>query len=267
MEFHDFSSRRACRSGRARFRRSWRGSCSLQSRAEALFPDCSLASPATGASSPRRTRRLRAVPALSTFRMLAADRDAPQAETHIGLASGLRGDLRPPPVRPCGKRRSRRRSRAGKSEEDAPHQRRGDDAGRPSAELSDTRRRGSAHARRSTPRGEEAVFGRQSIAARNAAKAQGAATRGAGERPRPPGDATSTRGAMRGSFRRRQRSGTFEAEPSRAGLRPEGVYAYAENIRRAQSASRAAGPSAVGEGRRSRQLWSGSTVAAKSPAR
>ena len=54
-----------------------------------------------------------------------------------------------------------------------------------SAELSDTRRSGSADARRSTPRGEEAVSGRRSIAARNAAKAPGAATSGAGARPRP----------------------------------------------------------------------------------
>ena len=63
------------------------------------FADCFLASPATGASSPRRTRRLRPK-GLSTFRMLAADQDAPLAETRIGLASGLRGDLRPPPERP-----------------------------------------------------------------------------------------------------------------------------------------------------------------------
>ena len=54
-----------------------------------------------------------------------------------------------------------------------------------SAELSDTRRSGSADARRSTPRGEEAVSGRRSIAARNAAKAPGATTGGAGARPRP----------------------------------------------------------------------------------
>ena len=47
-----------------------------------------------------------------------------------------------------------------------------------SAELSDTRRRGSSDARRSTPRGEEVVFNRRSIATRNAAKATGAATRG-----------------------------------------------------------------------------------------
>ena len=53
-----------------------------------------------------------------------------------------------------------------------------------SAELSDTRRRGSSHARRSTPRGEEAVSGRRSIAARNAAKAPGAATGRTGARPR-----------------------------------------------------------------------------------
>ena len=35
-------------------------------------------------------------------------------------------------------------------------------------------------------------------------------------------------GAMRGLLRRRQRGGTRENETSRAGLRPEGVYVYAE---------------------------------------
>ena len=57
-------------------------------------------------------------------------------------------------------------------------------------------------------------------------------------------------------------SGTdcFRACADSAGLAPDGVYAYAENIRRAQSASREAGASAVGDGRRSRQHWSGSTV-------
>ncbi len=35
-------------------------------------------------------------------------------------------------------------------------------------------------------------------------------------------------GAMRGLLRRRQRGGTCENEASRAGLRPDGVYVYAE---------------------------------------
>ena len=96
-----------------------------------------------------------------------------------------------------------------------------------SAELSDTRRRGSPHARRSSPRGEEVVFNRRRIATRNAAKATGAATRGAGARPRPLAGATNTRGAMGGKFRRRKPSTPKPVEAGCAGLRPGGVYAYA----------------------------------------
>ena len=97
-----------------------------------------------------------------------------------------------------------------------------------SAELSDTRRRGSPHARRSTPRGEEVVFNRRSIATRNAAKATGAAARGAGARPRPVAGATNTRGAMGGKFRRRQPSTPKPVAAGCVGLRPDGVYAYAK---------------------------------------
>ena len=110
-----------------------------------------------------------------------------------------------------------------------------------SAELSDTRRRGSSDARRSTPRGEEVVFNRQSIAARNAAKATGAVMRGAGARPRPVAGATNTRGAMGGKFRRRQPSTPKPVEAGCAGLRPDGVYAYA-----ARSHGRADRPSGTG---------------------
>ena len=110
-----------------------------------------------------------------------------------------------------------------------------------SAELSDTRRRGSSHARRSTPRGEEAVSGRRCIAARNAAEATGAATRGAGARPRPVAGATNTRGAMGGKFRRRQPGTPKPIAAGCAGLRPDGVYAYAE-----RSHGRAGRPSGTG---------------------
>ena len=120
-----------------------------------------------------------------------------------------------------------------------------------SAELSDTRRRGSSHTRRSTPRGEEDVSGRQSIAARNAAEATGAATRGAGARPRPVAGATNTRGAMGGKFRRRQPGTPKPVAAGCAGLRPDGVYAYAE-----RSHGRAGRPSGTGR-----------TVAAKLAAR
>ena len=54
----------------------------------------------------------------------------------------------------------------------------------PSGELSDTRRLGSADARWYTSQGEEAVFRRRSIAARNAVKAPRETARGAGARPR-----------------------------------------------------------------------------------
>ena len=36
--------------------------------------------------------------------------------------------------------------------------------------------------------------------------------------------------ALRGLLRRRQRGGTHENETSRAGLRPDGVYVYAERL-------------------------------------
>ena len=110
-----------------------------------------------------------------------------------------------------------------------------------SAELSDTRRRGSSDARRSTPRGEEVVFNRRSIATRNAAKATGAPPRGAGGRPRPLADATNTRGAMGGKFRRRKPSTPKPIEAGCAGLRPEGVYAYATGRMDAHAARAAQG--------------------------
>ena len=120
-----------------------------------------------------------------------------------------------------------------------------------SAELSDTRRRGSSHARRSTPRGEEAVSGRRCIAARNAAEATGAATRGAGARPRPVAGATNTRDAMGGKFRRRQPGTPKPVAAGCAGLRPDGVYAYAERS----------------HGRAGRPRGTGRTVATKLAAR
>ena len=120
-----------------------------------------------------------------------------------------------------------------------------------SAELSDTRRRGSSHARRSTLRSEEVVFNQRSIATRNAAKAQGAPPQGAGARLRPIEGATNTRGAMCGKFRRRQPSTPKPVEAGCAGLRPDGVYAYAE-----RSHGRAGRPSGTGR-----------TVAAKLAAR
>ena len=49
---------------------------------------------------------------------------------------------------------------------------------------------------------------------------------------------------MRGLLRRRQRGGTRENEASRAGLRPEGVYVYAE-----RSQGRANRPFLAGEHR------------------
>ena len=104
LEFHDFSSSLAPVEADARVFTASGAVLAPSNRAPKLsFADCFLASPATGASSPRRTRRLRPC-GLSTFRMLAADRNAPLAETRIGLASGLRGDLRPPPERPSPSR-------------------------------------------------------------------------------------------------------------------------------------------------------------------
>ena len=57
-------------------------------------------------------------------------------------------------------------------------------SGVPSGELSDTRRLGSADARWYASQGEEAVFRRRSMAARNAVKTPGETARGAGARPR-----------------------------------------------------------------------------------
>ena len=136
-----------------------------------------------------------------------------------------------------------------------------------SAELSDTRRRGSSYARRSTPRSEEVVFNRRSIATRNAAKATGATTRGAGARPKPVAGATNTRGAMGGKFRRRQPGTPKPIAAGCAGLRPDGVYAYAKNIRRVRSTSREAGASAVSHGHAGRPSGTGRTVAGKLAAR
>ena len=85
---------------------------------------------------------------------------------------------------------------------------------------------------------------RRSIAARIAVKTTGAAVQGAGERPSPRAPRRTPEGAMRGLLRRRQRSGTRENETSRAGLRPEGVYVYAE-----RSQGRANRPFLAGEHR------------------
>ena len=85
---------------------------------------------------------------------------------------------------------------------------------------------------------------RRSIAARIAAKTTGAAAHGAGERPRPRAPRRTPEGAKRGLLRRRQRGGTRENEASRAGLRPEGVYVYAE-----RSQGRANRPFLAGEHR------------------
>ena len=114
---------RACRSGRARFRRPERGSCALQSRAEALF--CRLLPGKSGSPSLRcgklSARSRHAVlrflhkticliqPAMPRLIPLAACMTPPTpAKPHSSLAalpapplaSGLRGDLRPPPERP-----------------------------------------------------------------------------------------------------------------------------------------------------------------------
>ena len=106
LEFHDFSSLRARVEAGARVLPSSVAILAPSNRrAETLPRRLCRASPAPAASSPRRTRRLSAVPALSTLRMLASGRDAPLAETRIGLASGLRGDLRPPPARPVRRQR------------------------------------------------------------------------------------------------------------------------------------------------------------------
>ena len=79
--------------------------------------------------------------------------------------------------------------------------------------------------------------------------------------------ATNTRGAMRGKFRRRKPSTPKPLAADCAGLLPDGVYAYAENIRRARSASREAGASAVSHGHAGRPSGTGRTVAGKLAAR
>ena len=145
------------------------------------------------------------------------------AKPHSSLAA-----LPAPPLATDAKRHSQRRSRAGRNGKNAPYQNLRKRCEGSSAELSDMRRRGSSHARRSTPRGEEVVFNRRSIATRNAAKATGAAARGAGARPRPVAGATNTRGAMGGKFRRRQPGTPKPVAAGCAGLRPDGVYAYAK---------------------------------------
>ena len=157
------------------------------------------------------------------------------------LASGLRGDLRPPPERPRTPSGAAGGGAAQKERKKRTAWKLRKRRGGPSAELSDTRRRGSSHARRSTPRGEEAVSGRRSVAARNAAKATGASTRGAGVRPRSLAGATNTRGAMGGKFRRRKPSTPKPIEAGCAGLRPEGVYAYATGRMDAHAARAAQG--------------------------
>ena len=122
-----------------------------------------------------------------------------------------------------------------------------------SAELSDMRRRGSLDAQRDTSQGEEVYSPTKHCGAyrreddgsgRIAAKTTGAAAQGAGERPRPRAPRRTPEGAKRGLLRRRQRSGTRENETSRAGLRPEGVYVYAE-----RSQGRANRPFLAGEHR------------------
>ena len=85
---------------------------------------------------------------------------------------------------------------------------------------------------------------RRSVAARIAAKTAGAEPQGAGERPSPRAPRRTPEGAMRGLLRRRQRGGTRENETSRAGLRPDGVYVYAE-----RSQGRANRPFLAGEHR------------------
>ena len=93
------------------------------------------------------------------------------AKPHSSLAA-----LPAPPLATDAKRHSQRRSRAGRNGKNAPYQNLRKRCEGSSAELSDMRRRGSSHARRSTPRGEEVVFNRRSIATRNAAQAARAAS-------------------------------------------------------------------------------------------
>ena len=101
-----FACARACQRGRALLSLFWRGSCASNRRAESVLPRLRHADPAADAGSSRRTRRLRAVPALSSLRMLATAQGSLPCGPRIGLASGLRGDPRPPPQ---GQRRERKR--------------------------------------------------------------------------------------------------------------------------------------------------------------
>ena len=101
-----FACARACQRGRALLSLFWRGSCASNRRAESVLPRLRHADPAADAGSSRRTRRLRAVPALSSLRMLATAQSSLPCGPRIGLASGLRGDPRPPPQ---GQRRERKR--------------------------------------------------------------------------------------------------------------------------------------------------------------
>ena len=75
-----------------------------------------------------------------------------------------------------------------------------------SAEMSDARRGGSADARASTARGEEAVSGRRRIAPRIAAKTPGDEPSGAGSRPKARAPRRTPQDAMRGLSRRRSRA-------------------------------------------------------------
>ena len=101
-----FACARACQRGRALLSLFWHGSCASNRRAESILPRLRHAGPAADAGSSRRTRRLRAVPALSSLRMLATAQSSLPCGPRIGLASGLRGDPRPPPQ---GQRRERKR--------------------------------------------------------------------------------------------------------------------------------------------------------------
>ena len=91
-------------------------------------------------------------------------------------------------------------------------------------------RRGSSDAQRDTAQGEEAYPPTKHCGAyRREDGGSGGAWSGS-EAETASTAPNSTRGAKRGLLRRRQRGGTRENEASRAGLRPEGVYVYAEHI-------------------------------------
>ena len=75
-----FACARACQRGRALFSLFWRGSCASNRRAESVLPRLRHAGPAADAGSSRRTRRLRAVPALSSLRIVDVEgRDKAEA--------------------------------------------------------------------------------------------------------------------------------------------------------------------------------------------